>query len=79
MTASCLTLWQQLPSIRSLTRRAAGRRLQVVEVLETMLADEERWDSRQREMVCNLLLCVYERARMCVRAHELYDRMQAQV
>ena len=51
----------------------------MVEVLETMLADEERWDSRQREMVCNLLLCVYERARMCVRAHELYDRMQAQV
>lgn len=43
-----------------------------------MLADEKRWDSRQREIVCNLLLCVYERARMCSHAHALYDRMKAQ-
>lgn len=54
------------------------RPCQVLEVLEAMLADEERWDSRQREIVCNLLLCVYERARMCSQAHALYDRMKAQ-
>jgi len=50
----------------------------VLEELEAMLADEKRWDSRQREIVCNLLLCVYERARMCSHAHALYDRMKAQ-
>eukprot|EP00241_Pyramimonas_parkeae_P003727 CAMPEP_0114238980 /NCGR_PEP_ID=MMETSP0058-20121206/8208_1 /TAXON_ID=36894 /ORGANISM="Pyramimonas parkeae, CCMP726" /LENGTH=667 /DNA_ID=CAMNT_0001351115 /DNA_START=622 /DNA_END=2625 /DNA_ORIENTATION=+ len=56
---------------------AAGQRWEdVAEVLEEMLRTQSHWPEPQMEILSNLLLCIYERARMCRQAHSLYAQME---
>eukprot|EP00240_Pyramimonas_obovata_P002685 CAMPEP_0118925522 /NCGR_PEP_ID=MMETSP1169-20130426/3398_1 /TAXON_ID=36882 /ORGANISM="Pyramimonas obovata, Strain CCMP722" /LENGTH=798 /DNA_ID=CAMNT_0006866847 /DNA_START=254 /DNA_END=2650 /DNA_ORIENTATION=- len=52
----------------------------VAATLEGMLEEWTEADqgTRGREILCNLLLCVYDRGRLCPEAHALYAHMEAQ-